>query len=56
MSAPAVSVCGTDDEPDEHEDWTRDPHVVDDGGDHYWQVVYDPESDAFADLNINGEA
>ena len=45
-----------DDEPGEHEDWIRDPHVVDDGGDHYWQVVYDPGTDTFLRMSINGEA
>lgn len=45
-----------DDDPAELEDWTRDPHVVSDGGDHYWQVVYDPATNEYLRLGINGEA
>lgn len=44
-----------DDEPGEREDWTSDPYLVDDGGDWFWQIVYDPAEDGFSSLNVNGE-
>ena len=36
--------------------WTRDLILVDDGGDHYWQVRYTPADGSYEDLQINGEA
>jgi hypothetical protein len=37
-------------------DWKREALVVDDGGDAFWQVTYDPATGAFSDLTINGES
>ena len=45
-----------DDEAGEGDDWTREPHFVDDGGDWYWQIYYDPASGTFERLSVNGEA
>lgn len=38
------------------EDWRAQLVDVDDGGDCYFQVVFDPASSAFSDLHINGES
>lgn len=37
-------------------DWKTTPVAVDDGGDCFFTVLYDPGSAAFSDLRINGEA
>jgi hypothetical protein len=37
-------------------DWKANPVVVDDGGDCFFNLLYDPGSSAFSDLQINGEA
>jgi hypothetical protein len=37
-------------------DWKTKPVVVDDGGDCFFNVLYDPVSTTFSDLQINGEA
>lgn len=37
-------------------DWTRKPIVVDDGGDCYFRIEYDPQTLTFSHLEINGEA
>lgn len=36
--------------------WTSEPVVVDDGGDCFFQVYYDPSTGGFRELSINGEA
>ncbi len=36
--------------------WKDAPVVVEDGGDCFFNVLYDPASAAFSDLRINGEA
>ncbi|MDJ0976356.1 MAG: hypothetical protein QNJ98_17980 [Planctomycetota bacterium] len=45
-----------DDDPNEPDRWPTEPHLVDDGGDYYWQVVYDPAKRQFFHLYVNGEA
>jgi hypothetical protein len=37
-------------------DWKTNPVAVDDGGDCFFNLLYDPGSSAFSDLQINGEA
>ena len=37
-------------------DWRRQPLMVDDGGDCFFVVEYDPATGAFSHLMINGEA
>ncbi|HUQ31384.1 MAG TPA: hypothetical protein VM095_04655 [Pyrinomonadaceae bacterium] len=37
-------------------DWKNNPVAVDDGGDCFFNLLYDPGSYAFSDLQINGEA
>jgi hypothetical protein len=37
-------------------DWKTHPVAVDDGGDCFFNLLYDPGSSAFSDLQINGEA
>ncbi|HEX8844193.1 MAG TPA: hypothetical protein VF791_06095 [Pyrinomonadaceae bacterium] len=37
-------------------DWKTTPIFVLDGGDCFFTILYDPNSDAFSDLSINGEA
>ena len=37
-------------------DWQRRPVDVDDGGDCYFQVRYDPHTGRFFDLSVNGDA
>jgi hypothetical protein len=37
-------------------DWKTKPVMVDDGGDCFFRVIYEPVSAAFSDLQINGEA
>jgi hypothetical protein len=37
-------------------DWKNNPVAVDDGGDCFFNLLYDPDSYAFSDLQINGEA
>jgi hypothetical protein len=38
------------------QDWTRKPIVVEDGGDCYFRLEYDPQTHTFSHLEINGEA
>ncbi len=45
-----------DDGPEDRRDWTKDPKVVDDGGDWFWQVYFDPTTGTFKYLSINGVA
>ena len=35
-------------------DWRQAPIIVDDGGDCYFQVEYDPAAGTFARLMVNG--
>ncbi|MCP5097878.1 MAG: hypothetical protein GY943_20210 [Chloroflexi bacterium] len=37
-------------------DWRETAVVVDDGGDCYFQLTYNPELDEFLSLHINGES
>jgi hypothetical protein len=37
-------------------DWKTTPVAVDDGGDCFFTVLYDPGSAVFSDLRVNGEA
>jgi hypothetical protein len=37
-------------------DWKAKPVTVDDGGDCFFNVTYDPDSATFSDLQINGDA
>ena len=37
-------------------EWKNHPVSVDDGGDCFFQIKYDPQTGAFTDLQINGEA
>jgi hypothetical protein len=37
-------------------DWQRQPILVEDGGDCFFQLRYDAELDAYTDLSVNGEA
>jgi len=37
-------------------EWMHRPVIVDDGGDCYFQIKYDPSTGAFSALNINGDA
>jgi hypothetical protein len=37
-------------------DWQREPVMVKDGGDCYFQLEYDPKTGRFSELAINGEA
>ena len=39
----------------ETKDWTREPVVYCDGGDLFWGVLCDPETEEFFDLAFNGE-
>jgi len=39
-----------------NQDWRKNPIVVDDGGDCYFQVIYNLKKRTFSDLYINGEA
>ena len=45
-------MCDTFDE----SSWKTGPLIVDDGGDCFFQVVYNPTSQTFSDLLINGNA
>lgn len=38
------------------DEWRTEAVMVNDGGDWFWQVKYDPETDSYADISINGEA
>ena len=38
------------------EEWRTEAQVVDDGGDWFWQMKYDPETGTLYDIEINGEA
>jgi cyclophilin family peptidyl-prolyl cis-trans isomerase len=37
-------------------DWQEEPVLVEDGGDCFFTLVYDPERERFSDLFVNGEA
>jgi hypothetical protein len=37
-------------------DIETEPVVVEDGGDCYFRVTFDPERGRFSDLDVNGEA
>jgi hypothetical protein len=36
--------------------WRTQVVIVTDGGDYYWQALYDPATDRYSDLTINGRA
>lgn len=41
---------------DEDDDWKTSPVVVDDGGDCFFRLLYEPATKAFSGLTINGDA
>ncbi|ANQ51590.1 hypothetical protein MY04_4248 [Flammeovirga sp. MY04] len=38
-----------------HKEWKETIVVVDDGGDHYWQIKFNLKTGGFFDLSVNGE-
>jgi hypothetical protein len=36
-------------------DWRREPYIVDDGGDCFFQIEFDPAAGSFSRLMINGD-